>query len=416
MANIGIVGAGQSGLLLGKGLHRSGHEVTIYSAETPQERYSGRISSTQAMTPQSRDVERELDMNFWESQLPPIEGFRFRLRSPDGDWFEFEGDLDRPAESVDQRLKFSRWMMHFQDIGGNLVFQRIEEEDWADLEAEHDFIVISTGKGPLGDIFERNEERSPYDEPMREIGLMQFRGIDPRPGTIDPNRTDFTIIAGLGECFPMPVLTTTAEADAWTYVHEAIPGSEMDVYQDLDWINEPEEMKRRIKNFWEEYCPFFHEAVRDDFRLTDQRATLQGKFAPAVKHPTTTLPNGTTVMALGDAAITNDPVTGQGSNNATMHAWKAFQMMKDHDGPWDEDFGDAVFESHWEEYGKDVTRWTNMLLGEPPEQVVKLFAAESDAIGDEIAKGWANAPYFDPWLYDPEEAEQLIREKTSSVA
>ena len=417
MANIGIVGGGQSGLLFGKGMLKSGHNVTIYSAETPSERYAGRISSTQCMTPQAREDERELNMNFWEEELPPIHGFRFRLRSPDGKWFQCQGDLDSPAESVDQRLKFSRWMMHFKDIGGNLVFQRVETSDFDDLEKEHDFIVISTGKGELGNIFERNEERSPYDQPMREIGLIQFRGVDPQPGTIDPDRVDFTILAGLGECFPMPVLTTTNEEDAWTYVHEAVPGSEMDIYDDLDWFNEPEEMKNRIKNFWDEYLPFFSEAVNEnEFRLTDERATLQGKFAPGVKHPTTTLPNGTTAMALGDAAITNDPVTGQGSNNATMHAWHAFQMMKDHEGPWDEEFGNAVFEKHWEEYGRDVTRWTNMLLGQPPEHVIKLFAAESNAIGKEIAKGWVNAPYFDPWLYDEDKAEKLLEEKTSPPA
>ncbi len=415
MGNIGIIGAGQSGLLLAKGLHKAGHKVTLYSSERPEERYCGRISSTQAMTPLARDVERELNMNFWESELPPIEGFRFRLRTPDGNFFEFEGDLDRPAESVDQRVKFANWMMHFKAIGGNLVYKEVQEEDLPDLEDEHDFIVISTGKGFLNDIFERNEERSPYDEPMREIGLMQFRGADPSPGMIDGNRVCFTILAGLGECFPMPVLTTTKEGPAWTYVHEAIPGSEMDVFDDLDWVNNPDEMKNRIKDFWEDFCPFFAEAVEEDeFRLTDANATLQGKFAPGVKHPTTTLPNGTTAMALGDAAITNDPVTGQGSNNATRHAWVAFDMMKDHNGPWDEDFGQAIFDRHWEEYGKDVTRWTNLLLGKPPEHVVKLFAVESPAIGDEIAKGWKDAPYFDPWLYEAEEAEKLIKEKTSA--
>lgn len=337
MANIGIFCAGQSGLLLGKGLLKSGHDITIYSAETPQEHYSGRISSTQAMTPQTRDVERELNMNFWENELPPIKWFRFRLRSPNGKWFQFKGNLNSPAESVDQRLKFSRWMMYFEDIGCNLVFQRVETDDLPELEEIHDFIVVSTGKGELGYIFERNEDRYPYDEPMREIGLIQFRGVDPNPGTIDPDRVDFTVLAGLGECFPMPVRTTT-------------------------------------------------------------------------------LPNGTTATALRDAAITNDPVTGQGFNNATMHAWHDFQMMKEHEGPWDEESGNDVFEKHWEEYGTHDTRLTNMFLGKPPDHVIKLFAAENKAIGREIAIGWVNAPYFDPWLYDEDEAEKQIEKKTSHSA
>ena len=49
MRKITIVGAGQSGLMVGVGLVRKGYDVTIVSDRTPEEIRNGRVTSSQGM-------------------------------------------------------------------------------------------------------------------------------------------------------------------------------------------------------------------------------------------------------------------------------------------------------------------------------------------------------------------------------
>ena len=53
---------------------------------------------------------------------------------------------------------------------------------------------------------------------------------------------------------------------------------------------------------------------------TDANAGLIGRFAPTVRKGVGTLPSGKPVLGLADAVVLNDPVVGQGSNNAIKAA------------------------------------------------------------------------------------------------
>src|SRR6478752_283065 len=74
MRKILIVGAGQSGLQLALGLQSNGYEVTLMSNRTADEIRTGRVMSTQCMFHTALQHERDLQLNFWESQAPRIEG------------------------------------------------------------------------------------------------------------------------------------------------------------------------------------------------------------------------------------------------------------------------------------------------------------------------------------------------------
>src|SRR5581483_1530146 len=133
MKRIAIVGAGQSGTQLGLGLLASGFEVTLYTERSPEEIRTGRVMSSQCMFDSALEIERDLELNYWEDECPKVEGMGVAV--PDGvggkiiDW---SARLDHHAQSVDQRLKMSRWLSEFASRGGDL---RIKSATVDDLEA-----------------------------------------------------------------------------------------------------------------------------------------------------------------------------------------------------------------------------------------------------------------------------------------
>ena len=79
---IAIIGAGQSGLQLGLGLLRRGYDVTLISERSADEVQHGHVLSSQCMFDSALETERELGLNYWESQCPKVEGIGFSV--PDG--------------------------------------------------------------------------------------------------------------------------------------------------------------------------------------------------------------------------------------------------------------------------------------------------------------------------------------------
>jgi glycine/D-amino acid oxidase-like deaminating enzyme len=134
MTKVTIVGAGQSGLQLGIGLVQDGHDVTVISNRTGDDFRGGRVMSSQFMFANALDTERSLGIDFWQDTCPQTEGIQFAIPHPEirGEKaLTFASRLDRPGQSVDQRVKFPRWLEHFESIGGRLV---LHEATVADLE------------------------------------------------------------------------------------------------------------------------------------------------------------------------------------------------------------------------------------------------------------------------------------------
>ncbi|MEO2037705.1 MAG: FAD-binding oxidoreductase, partial [Martelella sp.] len=119
-----IVGGGQSGLQLGIGLLKAGHEVRIVQNRTGEEIEKGKVLSSQCMFDAALQNERDLGINFWEAECPTVDSINFTVPAPDApgvkalDW---NGTLDSYAQSVDQRVKIPRWMKEFTRLGGDMV-------------------------------------------------------------------------------------------------------------------------------------------------------------------------------------------------------------------------------------------------------------------------------------------------------
>ena len=80
---------------------------------------------------------------------------------------------------------------------------------------------------------------------------------------------------------------------------------------------------------------------------------------------------------MADALVVNDPITGQGSNNAAKCSKIYFDAILANDNQsFSEQWMVQTFERYWS-YAEKVVAWTNSLLLPPEPHVVELLAAAS---------------------------------------
>lgn len=400
--SITIVGAGQSGLQLAIGLLAEGYAVRLVSNRTAEEIAGGRVSSSQCMFGQALAHEAALGLDLWPD-APKVEGIAFTVAPPEAPGVKainWAHPLDRPAQSIDQRVKFPALMEVFTGRGGELVFEDAGVEDLERYTQESELVLVAAGKGEIARLFERDGERSLHDAPQRALALTYVHGMRPRE---EYSAVNFNLIPGVGEYFTFPALTVSGPCDIMVF--EGIPGGPMDSWQGLS----PEQHLAKSLDILGAYLPW--EAERcTDVRLTDDLGILQGRFAPTVRRPVVTLPSGRTVLGMADVVVLNDPITGQGSNNASKCAASYLQSIVAHgDRPYTPEFQQATFERYWD-YAQFVATWTNAMLAPPPEHVLTLLgaAAEIPEIAARFANGFDFPPDFFEWFMDPDSAQRYL--------
>jgi len=405
MRRILIVGAGQAGLQLAVGLAQNGYGVTVVSNRTPDDIRTGRVMSSQCMFDAALQHERDLGLNFWDDECPPVDGISLAVPAPDGSGkaIDFASRLDRPAQSVDQRVKMPVWMNELEREGGRVV---VEDATIADLEryaAENDLVIVSAGKGEIARLFERDAERSTYDVPMRALALTYVTGMTPRP---DYSAVCFNLIPGVGEYFVFPALTTTGPCEIMVF--EGVPGGPMDCWED---VRTPEQHLARSLWILDTFMPWEAERNRQ-VELTDDNGILVGRFPPTVRKPVGELPSGALVLGLGDTVVLNDPITGQGSNNASKAAASYLASIFEHDDRlYDRSFMEGAFERYWD-YAQYVAGWTNALLAPPPPHVLEVLGAANShqEIAHRFVNGFDDPRDYYEWFMEPEKASRYLAE------
>lgn len=408
--HITIVGAGQSGLQLGIGLLDAGYQVTTVSNRTAEEIHDGKVSSSQCMFHDSLEHERQLGLDFW-TDAPQVEGISFTVPHPElpGEKaISWASRLDNPAQSIDQRVKFPKFMEEFVARGGELIFEDAGIEDLERYTQNSDLVVVAAGKGEIAQLFTRDAVRSTYDAPQRALALTYVNGLAPRD---EFSAVSFNLIPGVGEYFVFPALTTTGPCEIMVF--EGVPGGPMDCWKGLT----ADEHLQTSKDVLNKYLPW--EAARaTDVEMTDKNGFLQGRFPPTVRHPIATLPSGRNVLGLADVVVLNDPITGQGSNNASKCAGSYLQsILEQGDDAFDAAFMQATFERYWK-YAQHVAQWTNALLDPPQPHMLEVLGAagQSPEIAHRFANGFNNPPDFQEWFMYPDKAAAYLARVSATNA
>jgi hypothetical protein len=400
-----VVGGGQAGLQLGIGLMREeGYDVEIVQDRDEEEIAQGKVLSSQCMFDAALQNERELELNFWDKTCPTVDSINFTVPAPDGSGakaIDWNGKFDRPAQSVDQRVKIPAWMDEFTRYGGRLTIHAAGGGDLEHYAEDSDLVIVAAGKGEIAALFERDAEKSTFDKPQRALALTYVHGMTPRP---EHSAVCFNLIPTVGEYFVFPALTTSGPCEIMVF--EGFPGGPMDCWRD---VKTPAEHLAKSKWILDTFLPWEAERCRS-IELTDANGLLTGAVAPTVRRPVGRLPSGALVMGLADSVCLNDPITGQGSNNASKAAKIYLDAILAHgERPFDAAFMQATFDKYWS-YAQFATGWTNALLQPPPPHVLNIMGSAQayPALARRIANGFDNPLDFFPWFAVPEEADKYL--------
>lgn len=404
---VSIIGGGQSGLMLGIGLRKQGIPVSLFTNRTAEQVLNGNILSSQGMFNSALLLERRLGLNFWDSTCPKNKAVTFSLIPPNAQKpvIRWLGLTDEPYQSVDQRLKFSRWLQEFQRLNGQLYFQDVGLKELNTIAQDHALTIVAGGKGEISQAFPRNKIRSHFDKPQRILACLYVNNITP---VIGLSGVRVNLIPGIGEFFIMPGLTINGSCEMMLF--EGIPGGAFDCWQG---ITDSQQLLEQALRLLKKFVPL--EAERcTHARLTDPRGTLVGSYTPVVRYPTFNLPCGKPVLGIGDTLNLNDPIAGQGANNACKAAFLYLNRIIEQSqqkGYFDEIWMKKTYEMYWESIGKWATKWSHIMLMPPAPHMVDLLnaASQSPAIANTLANGFDDPSTLFPWISHPEDTEKFIK-------
>ncbi|BAY32015.1 Styrene monooxygenase StyA [Nostoc carneum NIES-2107] len=408
MRRIAIIGAGQAGLHLAISLVDAGYAVTLFSDRTPEAILNGKPGAMPVLFPDALQLEERL--NFWHEEFPGSDLFGSEVYDPEGNLvLTISSPLEKPWLAVDQRLKFFTWMQEFVKIGGELVVKAMAIADLEECAKNYDLVVVSTGRGSFSTLFERDEQKSPHDQPQRHISGVMVTGL--HSDAADLRTSKMTVIPEVGEIIQMPFYNK-GKFSAHVIALEAYPGGSMDQFTHIQSGQELLEMsKKAIKQF----KPGYYEVVKD-MKLADENAWINGAITPIVRQPIGRLPSGATVMGIGDAVILHDPLTGQGANSATKMAHLVKQRIIEHGNQrFDDSWMQRVFDEFWN-YAQYTYAFTDCLLSPPAYlQDIMVAMSQNPEVTQDYLNGINNPSSFSSWFFDADSVKEYLAQKQAKL-
>lgn len=417
---IAIIGAGQTGCLTANALLEKGYDVTLYSDKTPDQFLNeARPTGTAARFNMALDWERELGLEMWGDEAPNGEGIHLHFcPEKDNRLLTLCGRVTDPFLAIDLRLQSATWMKEFDERGGTVHIEQVSIDRLEEIAAENDLTMTATGKGEIGKIFPRDEERSNFSEPQRYLAMVNVTGIPAEVPYAPLRPVKFNFFAPYGEMFWVPWFSKDGKR-SWSCLFEAKTGGPIDRFRD---VSSGEEALSVGKQTMQDMTPWDYEWLKDA-ELCDENSWLTGTFTPQVKDVVGTLPSGDHVMALGDTCHLLDPIGGQGANNANKMARVFVDCIEERgDGPFDPDWMRRSFDRFWERHGKHIELFNKTLLEPLTDPGKLLLTAQYGSTGrtngrdprerlaDRFCDNFNDPKTLTGAFHDDDEARDVIRE------
>lgn len=366
--NVGIVGAGIAGLHLALHLQKHGVDATVITDRPPDDYRNIRLLNTVAHHHVTLAREDYLGVNHWPDPKDHYyyHDHVFNFTQP----LSFRGDFSRPSRAVDYRIYLPALMQDFTHRGGKIEYRRIEERDIRPLVARFDLLVVSTGKGPLGQLFSYRPEHTPYSQPQRRLCVGLYTGVR-QP---DPMNVTLSVSPGHGEMIVIPTITFGGVANA--LLMENVPGGDMEELATLSYDDDPKHFLKVLLGKLEKHHPTTYDRIDTArFDLAQPQDLLQGGVVPTVRNTVVEFDDGKCANALGDVHAVVDPMMGQGANVASYAAFVLGEEIVNADAL------DARLCEKIDLKRQDrvlaASRWTNVMLQPPSEALGMLIVAMS---------------------------------------
>lgn len=418
MRKIAIIGGGLAGFHAAFSLQQAGgYDVTVYTNRTAEQLQTGRMLSMAAPFRWVLERESSLGINFWEEVDARAEGFDMHIKDPAGsgkDLFRLTGKFPDGlyALGIDYRLKFSTWMNEWERRGGKLVVRDISVTDLEEIAAGNDLTLVVTGRGPLSQIFDKDEDRSTHNLPPLPSAAIFLSG--PKVSSRQPwedvpfSPLRFDILPGVGDVFSWPFYTEAGICRGFAF-QSTTPGGPFDAGKDRQTAAAFLKFSREATDKLIPDNGFLF----DGATIPDEGAWLYGPTEPMVRQPVKQLANGAWVWGMGDAAMIQDPYAGQSGNNAVrMTDLYVRHILERGDAPYESDWMQSVWDEHWEQYGKFAFRFCTLLQDAPNKALmtVQMAAARDPAIAQAFVGWFGYPPNAWPYIEDEQAAKRFVAE------
>ncbi|MET4476454.1 styrene monooxygenase subunit StyA [Bradyrhizobium sp. F1.13.3] len=366
--NIGIIGAGIAGLHLALYLQKHGVDATVITDRPPDDYRNIRLLNTVAHHHVTIAREDYLGVNHWTDPKDHYyyHDHVFNFPQP----LSFRGDFSKPSRAVDYRIYLPALMKDFVSRGGRIEYRRIEERDIRPLVARFDLLVVSTGKGPLGQLFTYRPEHTPYSQPQRRLCVGLYTGVR-QP---DPMNVTLSVSPGHGEMIVIPTVTFGGVANA--LLMENVPGGDMEELATLSYDDNPKHFLKVLLGKLEKHHPTTYDRIDTArFDLAQPQDLLQGGVVPTVRHTVVEFDDGKCAIALGDVHAIVDPMMGQGANIASYAAFVLGEEIV-HSDALDARLCEKI-DLRRQDRVLAASRWTNVMLQPPTDALGMLIGAMS---------------------------------------
>jgi hypothetical protein len=422
MKQIAIVGAGQAGLLTAHALRRHGYEVTLFSDKTPEDFLNkSRPTGTAARFDMSLEWERELGLNHWDHLAPKGKGVHltFVPGELNNVLLTLLGRLSHPFLAIDLRLQSYQWLLDLAKLGGKVVIEDVSIDRLEQIAAGHDLTIVAAGRGPVMNLFPRDDNRSFHTKPPRLLAMVNVVGIPLHLEYCPFLPVKFNFFGRYGECFWVPWFHKD-NRPAWSLVFEAREGGPMDQFRGARNGQQVLEMAKKVTR---EMVPWDAEWIARA-ELADENSWLVGSFVPEVRKTVGILRSGRAVMSVGDTNHSLDPIGGQGANNGNKMARNLVRCIVEHgDRPFSADWMAGTFEKFWQRH-RYIDKFNNTLLEPLTDPGKELLIAQygstgrfSDnsgcqAIADAFVENFNDPMLITEAFHDMKQARTLIEKLT----
>ena len=313
MRKIAIVGAGQLGLQLAIGLRKAGYEVIVLSAQTAEQIRAGRVTSSQCMFHSALEHERDLGINLWDEPARRSRASssrsRRRRRSRSRSFVGPHVWIARPCPST-SASRCRRCWPNSQASAGRCAFMKAGSR------------TSNPSRGS------RAGNRGGRQRPDRQHLRARCRQIRVRQADAGARAHVRERVAAarwlLGRLLQRGArrrrILRLSRSNAFRALRDhGLRGRAERPDGLLEAVRSPVQHLEVSLRILEEFLPWERERAAA-VTLTDPNGILSGRFAPTVRHPIARLPSGSIVLGMADVVCLNDPITGQGSNNASKCA------------------------------------------------------------------------------------------------
>jgi hypothetical protein len=307
------------------------------------------------------------------------------------------------------RIYLARLLEDFAARGGRVVVGVLQSDDLVHLSTQYDLLAVAAGRGSLATLFPRLPEHSPYEKPQRIVVGGLYRGI----AYPQPLGFDVCITPGTGEMLALPLLSFGSGLTGIAF--EIAAGGAFEPLKQLRYEDDPQGFDALVLDLMREYAPaIYARADPQAFGLARPLDLCHAAITPTARRAYAQLPNGRLVVALGDAHVVNDPLTGQGANAASHAAWVLADAIRG-GGDLDEAFCRRVEQQMWT-YTGPVTEACNARLRPPAPHAAQLLAAAAQhkSIANLVADGFHNPARFWELVSSPTRVAELIEQVGSS--